>query len=68
MQNPHWQKSSYSGDSSNCVEIAATLTAIHVRDSKDTEGPHLAFQVTAWTQFLSHATRPTSPGPTYCST
>ncbi|MEU9174140.1 DUF397 domain-containing protein [Streptomyces sp. NPDC048420] len=61
MQTLHWQKSTYSGDSSNCVEIAATLTAIHVRDSKITEGPHLAFPATVWIHFISQTTFPTSP-------
>ncbi|WP_155054626.1 DUF397 domain-containing protein [Streptomyces blattellae] len=55
MQTLHWQKSTYSGDSSNCVEIATTLTTIHVRDSKTPTGPHLTFPPTAWADFLSHA-------------
>ncbi|MFJ9004652.1 DUF397 domain-containing protein [Streptomyces canus] len=50
----HWRKSSYSGDGSNCVEIAAVLTAIHVRDSKTMGSPHLAFQSSAWVPFISH--------------
>ncbi|MFF1306614.1 DUF397 domain-containing protein [Streptomyces sp. NPDC058307] len=54
MQTPHWQKSSYSGDSSNCVEIAAISSATHVRDSKSTESPHLVFQSFAWAAFISH--------------
>lgn len=34
MQNLHWQKSSYSGDSSNCVYVAATPTGtVHLRES-----------------------------------
>lgn len=36
MQNLHWQKSSYSGDSSNCVYAAASLTdTIHLRESDE---------------------------------
>ncbi|MGC0340335.1 DUF397 domain-containing protein [Streptomyces sp. SLBN-8D4] len=54
MQPIHWQKSSYSGDGSNCVEIAAALTAIQVRDSKTTGSPHLVFQSSAWVPFISH--------------
>ncbi|CAM5595903.1 hypothetical protein SALBM217S_01005 [Streptomyces griseoloalbus] len=34
-----WRKSSYSGDSSNCVEAATTSTAVLIRDSKTTPGP-----------------------------
>ena len=34
MQTLHWQKSSYSGDGSNCVNIAATPTGtLHLRES-----------------------------------
>ncbi|RRR76693.1 DUF397 domain-containing protein [Streptomyces sp. RP5T] len=54
MQPMHWRKSSYSGDGSNCVEIATTLTAIQVRDSKTTRSPHLVFQSSAWVSFISH--------------
>ncbi|MFF6774026.1 DUF397 domain-containing protein [Streptomyces sp. NPDC012637] len=52
-----WFKSSYS-DSSNgndCVEVAATPGTVHVRDSKDTEGPRLAFGPGAWAGFVSFA-------------
>lgn len=54
MQILQWQKSTYSGDSSNCVEIAATSNATHVRDSKRAQGPRLAFHPSAWAPFLSH--------------
>lgn len=34
MQTLHWQKSSYSGDSSNCVYVAASATGtLHLRES-----------------------------------
>ncbi|MEV1077021.1 DUF397 domain-containing protein [Streptomyces sp. NPDC050211] len=55
MQTLHWQKSTYSGDSSNCVEIATTPTIIHIRDSKTPTEPHLTFPPTTWADFLSHA-------------
>ena len=55
MKTPHWQKSTYSGDSSNCLEIATTPTTIRVRDSKTTRSPQLVFQSSAWALFLSHA-------------
>ncbi|UKY49772.1 DUF397 domain-containing protein [Streptomyces inhibens] len=51
-----WFKSSYSGDSGDsCVEIAPTPTTIHIRDSKDKDGPRLAVPVEAWAAFVSHA-------------
>lgn len=53
MQTLHWQKSTYSGDGSNCVEIAPTPTAIHIRDSKSPADPHLTLQPAAWADFLS---------------
>jgi hypothetical protein len=64
MQPIHWRKSSYSGDGSNCVEIAVTPTTIYVRDSKEMGGPRLVFPPGAWTRFISHATpdrHPDSP-------
>ncbi|MFJ9340271.1 DUF397 domain-containing protein [Streptomyces sp. NPDC101733] len=55
----HWFKSSYSdsGDINDCVEVAATSTTVHVRDSKDTALPHLGFAPAAWAGFLAAADR-----------
>ncbi|GAU69458.1 hypothetical protein SSP35_12_01060 [Streptomyces sp. NBRC 110611] len=51
-----WFKSTYSsGSSGDCVEIAPCPTAIHVRDSKDTDGPHLRIPATAWAAFVTYA-------------
>jgi hypothetical protein len=58
MQTLHWQKSTYSGDGSNCVEIATTPTTIHIRDSKNPTGPHLTLRLTTWSDFLSHTASP----------
>ncbi|WP_416974475.1 DUF397 domain-containing protein [Streptomyces sp. 4F14] len=52
MQAPTWQKSSYSAETSNCLEIAPTPTTIHIRDSKTPTTPHLTFPHSAWTTFL----------------
>ncbi|MFD4593830.1 DUF397 domain-containing protein [Streptomyces rubiginosohelvolus] len=52
-----WFKSSYS-DSSNgseCVEVAAASDGVHVRDSKNTQGPRLALAPTAWAAFVPYA-------------
>jgi hypothetical protein len=39
-----WRKSSYSGDNGGaCVEVGTAGSAVAVRDSKDPEGPRLAF-------------------------
>ena len=51
-----WFKSSYSSNEGpECVEVAAGPEAVHVRDSKDPEGPHLTFSPTQWTAFLAYA-------------
>ncbi|WP_327325424.1 DUF397 domain-containing protein [Streptomyces sp. NBC_01210] len=55
-----WFKSSYS-DSSNgndCVEVAATTGTVHVRDSKNTQGPQLAFTEARWATFVTYASKP----------
>jgi hypothetical protein len=53
----HWFKSSYSssGESGDCVEIATTPHTIHVRDSKNTQGPRLTLAPTTWTDFVAYA-------------
>ncbi|MFF1350729.1 DUF397 domain-containing protein [Streptomyces sp. NPDC058322] len=48
-----WQKSSYSG--SECVEVAAHPAAIHIRDSKNPDGPMLTVAPITWTAFAGFA-------------
>ncbi|MFF3786700.1 DUF397 domain-containing protein [Streptomyces sp. NPDC001933] len=49
-----WFKSSYSGpQGGDCVEVAAHPAAVHIRDSKVTDGPVLTVPPTAWTAFLN---------------
>ncbi|WP_327367695.1 DUF397 domain-containing protein [Streptomyces sp. NBC_01217] len=51
-----WRKSSYSNNEGEaCVEVAACPHAVHVRDSKVTDGPTFAVASAAWTAFLAHA-------------
>ncbi|WP_033317971.1 DUF397 domain-containing protein [Streptomyces yerevanensis] len=51
-----WFKSSYSSSASgDCVEVATCPDTVHVRDSKDEQGPQLALTPTAWTDFVSYA-------------
>ena len=53
-----WFKSSYSSnDGPECVEVAISpadphTTTVHIRDSKDTNGPQLAFTQHSWTAFI----------------
>ncbi|MFI1069889.1 DUF397 domain-containing protein [Streptomyces puniciscabiei] len=51
-----WCKSSYSaGNGGECVEVAATSDAVHVRDSKDTSRPALTLEPAAWSAFVEFA-------------
>jgi hypothetical protein len=52
-----WFKSSYSGgnDGNSCVELALASGIVHVRDSKNAEGPRLALAPSAWGHFVSYA-------------
>nr|WP_078620688.1 DUF397 domain-containing protein [Streptomyces peucetius] len=56
MNNVRWYKSSHSDAAGGeCVEISTAPDAIHVRDSKNPQGPRLDFDVGAWTAFLAYA-------------
>ena len=49
-----WHKSSFSGSTNDCIEVAdGTGSVVHVRDSKDREGPVLAFTSSAWRTFVT---------------
>lgn len=48
-----WFKSSYSsGEGGACIEVATEPTAIHIRDSKTPNTPHLTVIPSTWTAFL----------------
>lgn len=49
---PIWHKSSHSGTSNQCVEIAYEAPAVLVRDSRDPSGAVLAFQSGQWRAFV----------------
>jgi hypothetical protein len=61
-----WRKSSYSGDTGtdSCVEVALGVEVVGVRDSKNADGPRLAFGPDSWREFArqtrSGATNPPS--------
>ena len=49
-----WRKSSYSGNGGgDCVEVARNLAGVVlVRDSKDQDGPALAFTEESWSALV----------------
>ncbi|WP_084219510.1 DUF397 domain-containing protein [Spirillospora albida] len=50
-----WRKSRRSNNGGSCVEVAV-LDGTHLaRDSKASNGPALAFDRPAWTQFIKRA-------------
>jgi hypothetical protein len=54
MTTRNWRKSSHSGSgNTSCVEVAFDAEAVGIRDSKNTDGPQLAFRAPAWRTFLS---------------
>lgn len=52
-----WFKSTYSDSSnpSDCVEVATTSGAVHVRDSKSVPGPRFTVAPATWTDFVNYA-------------
>lgn len=47
-----WRKASYStGNGGNCVEVGTAARTVAVRDSKDPQGPALAFTPARWQAF-----------------
>jgi hypothetical protein len=55
-----WQKSTYSPEASNCLEISTPTSAptpLRIRDSKTPTTPHLTVTPSTWTEFLGWVTR-----------
>lgn len=51
-----WQKSSHSASEGGaCVEVAAHTAAVHIRDSKNPDGPTLTVAPATWTAFAGFA-------------
>ncbi|MFB4310614.1 DUF397 domain-containing protein [Actinomadura sp. GTD37] len=52
LSSSKWRKSTYSDSSGgNCVEVAEGGSVVAVRDSKDPDGPRLAFGRAAFSMF-----------------
>jgi hypothetical protein len=54
LSRAEWRKASYStGNGGACVEVAGNLPGtVAVRDSKDPDGPALAFTAASWQALL----------------
>ncbi|MFD6279790.1 DUF397 domain-containing protein [Streptomyces sp. NPDC060209] len=53
-----WRKSSHSGcEPGQCIEVATHPAAIHIRDSKNPEGPTFAVAPATWSAFAAFAAR-----------
>ncbi|WP_330179480.1 DUF397 domain-containing protein [Nocardia sp. NBC_01503] len=55
LSQAHWFKSSRSGGSKECVEVAFLADAVAVRDSKHLAGPALIFAAAEWDSFAAAA-------------
>lgn len=57
ISTAQWRKSSHSDHhGGECVEVANLAHGIAVRDSKDPDGPRLAFTPAAWRAFTRQVT------------
>ena len=52
MNNGEWHKSSFSGNSGQCVEVLQECDQRAVRDSKSPGGPQLVFTAAEWEAFI----------------
>jgi hypothetical protein len=52
FRTARWHKSSHSSAAANCVEVAFVEPGVGVRDSKNVDGPLLAFPGRQWAAFL----------------
>ncbi|MCM2577556.1 DUF397 domain-containing protein [Streptomyces meridianus] len=59
LRTAFWRKSSYSnGEGGNCIEVADGFPGVvPVRDSKDPDGPALAFPADSWASFVTAVRR-----------
>lgn len=48
-----WRRSTRSGQTGNCVEVADLGVGIGVRDTKDREGGRLVVSTSEWTSFVA---------------
>jgi Domain of unknown function (DUF397) len=51
VRGVRWRTSRYTNGQGACVEVGQASPAIAVRDTKDREGPELAFSPASWKAF-----------------
>lgn len=52
LSRAQWKKSSYSGNTGNCIEVSITESVVSVRDSKDPDGGMLRVSPSDWRTFI----------------
>jgi hypothetical protein len=52
LSRVQWRKSSYSGNTGNCIEVASLDEVTAIRDSKSQEGPKLLVEHRQWRIFI----------------
>jgi hypothetical protein len=52
LSRARWRKSTHSGNTGNCVEVAITESATGIRDSKDPSGVVLVVALQEWGAFV----------------
>jgi Domain of unknown function (DUF397) len=55
MGNLEWRKARRSANNGACVELAPTTGQIVIRDSKDQNGPVIAYSHYSWRLFVASA-------------
>jgi hypothetical protein len=53
VRNLQWRKAKRSAGNGACVEVAAAIGHILVRDSKDQDGPMVGYPTGSWREFIS---------------
>lgn len=52
-----WRKARRSMNNGNCVEVAAAIGMVAVRDTKDQQGPMVQYSISSWRSFIAAAKR-----------